>query len=181
MKAIRIALITVLTACSTSAAWAQYGLYGSPEPLRLPPPDASLTSAVPISYPTTATPALQPAVAPTYNYPPQAQAQYGYPAQPPAMVTYPQYQPAAQYYYPAPANRPPVRIAAVAPAPTSQPIPVPPGPAPTSVPAAPGPAPAPDYPAAAPSPGYTSPSPAGGYTSPRRRQAAPPRHRKAQA
>ncbi len=146
MQTIRIALITLLTACSTSAAWAQYGLYGSPEPLRLPQPGASSAEAAPINYPTTAMPAAQPA--PVYNYPPQPQ--YGYPAQPPAMAAYPQYQPGTQYYYPAPASRPPLRTAAVGPAPTSQPIPIPPGPAPEPTAAVPALAPAP-----APAAGYT--------------------------
>ena len=123
MQTIRIVFITLLTACSTSAAWAQYGLYGSPEPLRLPQPGATSAEAAPINYPTTTMPAAQPA--PVYSYPPQTQ--YGYPAQPPAMAAYPQYQSATQYYYPAPASRPPLRTAAVGPAPTSQPIPIPAG------------------------------------------------------
>jgi hypothetical protein len=65
MQIIRIALITFLAACSTSTAWAQYGLYGAPAPLRLPPPDAGLANAAPISYPMTATPASQPTGVPT--------------------------------------------------------------------------------------------------------------------
>ena len=35
MQTVRIALIAFLTACSTSAAWAQYGLYGSPTALAI--------------------------------------------------------------------------------------------------------------------------------------------------
>jgi hypothetical protein len=110
-----------------------------------------------MSYPTTAMPASQPAAAPVSNYAPQAQ--YAYPAQPPAMATYQQqYQPAGQYYYPA--SRPPVRMAAVQPAPTSQPIPIAPGPVGTT----PAPAPAPALvPAPAPAMGYTTPAPAACY------------------
>ena len=141
MQTIRIALITFLTACSTSAAWAQYGLYGSPEPLRLPQSGATATDAAPVNYPATAMPTAQ--SAPVYSYPPQAQ--YAYPAQPPAMATYPQYQANTQYYYPAPASRPPLRTAAVEPAPTSNPVPSPPWPAAAAPAPALSPAPAPIY------------------------------------
>jgi hypothetical protein len=156
MQTIRISLIAFLAVCSTSAAWAQYGLYGSPDPLRLPQPAATLTDAAPMSYPATTTTASQAAVPAASGYSSQSQyPQYSYPAQPPAMATYQQpYQPGAQYYYPAPANRPPVRMAAVQPAPTSQPMPIAPGP--VGVPTAPAPAPMP-----VPAGGYPTMAPQG--------------------
>jgi hypothetical protein len=120
--------------------------------LRLPQPDAAVADAAPINYPSTATPTAQPAAAPVYGYPAQPAYRYVGQPQPPAMATYPQYQAAApqyqaaysqypatsaqypagtQYYYPAPVSRPPVRTAAVDPAPAIQPMPIPPGPAAT--------------------------------------------------
>jgi hypothetical protein len=107
----------------------------------LPQSGATATDAAPVNYPATAAPAAQ--AAPVYSYPPQAQ--YAYPAQPPAMATYPQYQANTQYYYPAPAGRPPLRTAAVEPAPTSNPVPSPPWPAAAAPAPALSPAPAPIY------------------------------------
>jgi hypothetical protein len=154
MRTIRLALIALLTACSASAAWAQYGLYGSPDLLRLPQQDTAAADAAPINYPSTATPAA-PSAASVYGYPAQPAYRYGAQPQPPAMASYPQYQAAypqyqatyapypttaqyqasTQYYYPAPASRPPVRTAAVEPVPANQPAPVAPGPAAAPVPA----------------------------------------------
>ncbi len=158
MSTIRIALFAFLATCSTSAVWAQYGLYGSPETLRLPQQEATPAYATPVDYPTTATPAPQPAPTyyprqPQYRYPAQSPAttyqtyrsasQYRYPAQPPATAMYQPYQPGAQYRYPGPyTTRPPVRTAAVEQPAILQPMPAPPGmsaapsvPAPTAVPA----------------------------------------------
>ena len=152
MRAVRFALFTFLAACSTSTAWAQYGLYGSPETLSVPQqqahpalrgadqlPDyhrAAGPAGVDPGVLSGAAPAYYPAQPPAY-YP--AQPPYRYPAQPPAM--YQPYQPAAQYRYQYPV-RPPVRTAAIEPTPT-QPMPMPPAvPAATGVavpPAAPAP------------------------------------------
>jgi hypothetical protein len=60
VKLFRIALLVVLTVYSASAAWAQYGLYGSPETLRIPQTNAPQGGtggnyAVPATYPDTAT------------------------------------------------------------------------------------------------------------------------------
>ena len=41
MRTVRFALFTFLAACGTSTAWAQYGLYGSPETLSVPQPAAA--------------------------------------------------------------------------------------------------------------------------------------------
>jgi hypothetical protein len=122
MRTIRISLFAFLAVCSTSAAWAQYGLYGSPETLQFPQPEAAQPYAAPANYPTTATPMAQAAPAQAY-YP--AQPQYRYPAQAAATSTYQPYQPGAQYRYPSPYARPPMRTAALEPSP--QPIPAPPG------------------------------------------------------
>ena len=56
MRIVRIALFASWAACSASVAWAQYGLYGSPDHLRLPQTDPAPAAAAPASYPTTATP-----------------------------------------------------------------------------------------------------------------------------
>ncbi len=92
MKTVRITWCALLSACITSTAVGQYGLYGSPETL----------------------PAYQP-YAQAAAYPPAAQAapQYRYPAQVPAAATYQPYQPGAQYQYPAPHQYPaaPNRVA----------------------------------------------------------------------
>ncbi len=158
MGTIRIALIAFLAACSTSAAWAQYGLYGSPETLRLPQQEAIQAEGAPINYPATAMSAPQatpvPAQAPAYYYPPQSP--YRYPAQSPAAAMYQQYQPGAQYCYPTPASRPPLRTAAVDSAPMVQSMPNPPGLAAMSVAPAPAPVPAPAY-----GPSYATPAPQG--------------------
>ena len=73
MRVFRVALFAFLAACSASAAWAQYGLYGSPDVLPVP----------------------QQNVAPGY----QAYQQYQ-PYQP--YQLYQQYQPGAQCQYPNP-------------------------------------------------------------------------------
>lgn len=127
MRRVRIAIFAFSAVCSASVACAQYGLYGSPETLRVPSPEATPAYAVPDSYPVTAVPTAQPPVQPTYtpSYSPQVayrpqQPQYGYPVQqsataryqpyqsqypqPPAMHSYQtqqSYQPAPQYRYPA--------------------------------------------------------------------------------
>lgn len=160
MRTIRLALLTVLMAYSTSAAWGQYGLYGSPDPLRLPQPDATSAAGTPVAYPTTAMPATETVPGPAYSYPAQPAYRYAAPPQPPALATYPQYQAAApqyqagtQYYYPATVTRPPVRTAALDPTATCQPVPTPPGPV------GPVPAPAPSLaPAPVPVP-YVTPAP----------------------
>ena len=141
MRTVRFALCTFLAACSTSTAWAQYGLYGSPETLSVPQQQATQPYAAPANYPTTATPMAQPAPTPAY-----------YPASHAGVLSgrrdvrrtirrsrriairrsrrpctrrtaYQPYQPAAQYQYPV---RPPVRTAAIEPPPTIQPMPTPP-------------------------------------------------------
>jgi hypothetical protein len=114
MKTARIMLFVFIAACSISTAWAQYGLYGTPESLPAPQ-----SYATPSSYPATATPIAQPA--PVQSYQP-AQPQYRYPAQPAAMARYQPYQPGSQYRYPSPSARPQVRMAAVQ---QPQPIPAP--------------------------------------------------------
>jgi hypothetical protein len=128
MKLLRTALFVSLTACSVSAAWAQYGLYGSPEMLRVPQQTAEQNYAAPVTYPTTAAPMVQPAPAPVYapiqpQYGYAAQPQYRYPAQSPAASMYQPYQPGAQYRYPGPYVQPSMRTAAIdAPVP-SAPVP----------------------------------------------------------
>jgi opacity protein-like surface antigen len=92
--------------------------------LRLSQPNAEQGYAVPASYPTTAAPMVQPAPTPVY-YP--SQPQYRYPAQPQATAMYQPYQPGAQYRYPGPYSRPPMRTAAVDPSTSIQPIPAQPG------------------------------------------------------
>jgi hypothetical protein len=170
MRRVRIAFFASLAACSASVAWAQYGLYGSPETLRLPQQEVTQAYAAPATYPATASPMPSPTYYPQQQYPPQPypqqQPQYGnpapaaataryqpyqvqypqppamgsyqsqqsyqpapqyrYPAQPATTAAYQPYQSAAQYRYPGPATRPPVRTAAVE-QPALQPIPAPPG------------------------------------------------------
>ena len=133
MKVIRITLFVFIAACSTSAACAQYGLYGSPE--TLPATQSSQPYTTPTSYPTTATPAFQPAPARVYQPAPapayRPQPPYRYPAQPPAVAMYQPYQPGARYRYPAPPVRPQMRTAAaVQPAPIPAPQSLPPVPEP---------------------------------------------------
>lgn len=171
MRRVCVAIFASLAACSASVACAQYGLYGSPETIRVPQPEATQAYAVPASYPATVAPTAQPVPSyspqqqPQYGYPVQPSAtaryqpyqaqyrqppamnsyqahqsyqpvpQYRYPAQPATTAMYQPYQPAAQYRYPAPAARPPMRTAAVE-QPALQPIPAPPaGPVPTDAPA----------------------------------------------
>ncbi len=123
MKYLRIALFAVLAGCSSSVVWAQYGLYGSPEAIRVPQPNADLGySPLPTYYPATAAPVLQPASTAAFQpaltpaaqpasapvpvpvpvpayYPPQTQyrpmfqPQYGYPPQSQATAMYQPYQP----------------------------------------------------------------------------------------
>ncbi len=163
MRLFHITLCASLAACSGSVAWAQNGLYGSPEMLRLPQQYAEQSSAATAAYPNTAAPIVQPVPAaqpapasayyppqpqyrdppqpqyrdppqPQYRYPAQPQPQYRYPAQPAATAMYQPYQPGAQYRYPGPNTRPPVRTAAIDQSAMNQPTPAPPG-----VPAAPPP------------------------------------------
>ena len=47
MRLFRIALFASVAVCSVSAAWAQYGLYGAPEPLRVPQPNVAPSYAAP--------------------------------------------------------------------------------------------------------------------------------------
>ena len=54
MRTVRFALYTFLAACSTSTAWAQYGLYGSPETLSMPQQEATQSYPATANYPTTA-------------------------------------------------------------------------------------------------------------------------------
>ena len=69
MKFLRIALFASLAGCSVSAAWAQYGLYGSPEMLRLPQQNTDQGYAPSAAYPTTAAAVPQPApVRPTLHH-----------------------------------------------------------------------------------------------------------------
>jgi hypothetical protein len=151
MRAIRITLFASLIGFSASAVWAQYGLYGAPETLRVP--QEPTPAAAPVEYPATETPTAQPAPVavyaqpqPQYAYPVQSSTtyqpapQYRYPAQPSATAMYQPYQAGAQYRYPGPYSRANVRTAAAE-------QPVPPMPAP---PAMPGqqrlaPQPAPNY------------------------------------
>lgn len=65
MKNLRVVIILGLVGCATSAAWAQYGLYGSPEMVRLPQLQAP--GAGQYSYPSTESAGLR-AVAPA-SYP----------------------------------------------------------------------------------------------------------------
>jgi hypothetical protein len=132
MKLLHIALFVSLTVCSASAAWAQYGLYGSPEMLRLPSQNADQNYPAPAAYPSTAAPTVQPAptpayapIQPQYGYP--AQPQYRYPAQSPATAMYQPYQAGAQYRYPGPYLQPTMRTAAIDPAVSGQPMPAPSG------------------------------------------------------
>jgi hypothetical protein len=89
MRPSRIAVFLFFVACSASAAWAQYGLYGSPDMLRLPQPAATQDPAVPQTYPNTASPSAQLPPAPAY----QASAYQPVPAYQPA----PSYQPRPSY------------------------------------------------------------------------------------
>lgn len=151
MKVFRIALLATFVVCSASAAWAQYGLYGSPETLTLP---QQPSNALP-SYPNTGVPAVASPAYPTYYYPQQPQyaapaqrpaaaasypyqpyqaaypqGSYRYPAQMPAAAMYQPYQAGAQYRYPVPASnaygRPAMRTASLAqpPQPPAMPVPV---------------------------------------------------------
>ena len=54
MRFLRIALFASLAACSTSAVWAQYGLYGSPDVLRVPQTGDQTSAGA--AYPNTAAP-----------------------------------------------------------------------------------------------------------------------------
>lgn len=91
MRRVRIAIFASLAACSVSVACAQYGLYGSPETLRMPQQEPAQAYATPASYPATAVPTAQPVMAPTY-YPQQPYTQQQYPQQQYSQQ-YPQQQP----------------------------------------------------------------------------------------
>jgi len=117
MRLLGIALFASLVVCSASAAWAQYGLYGSPDVLPVQQQN------VPANY---ADPAQAPA--------PTTYQAYRYPAQPPATATYQPHQPGAQYQYPSPATQP-----ATWTAPAEQPALMQPMPAPPAAPAGPSP------------------------------------------
>ncbi len=126
MKLFQIALYTGLALCSASAAFAQYGLYGSPEVLRMPRQNAAVQYATPAGYPATATPVAGQIPSPAYYHPPAA--------------AYRPYQPGAQYQSPQPYLRRPTRLTVA-----RQPGPVQPIPAPPMAPAASAPRPAPVY------------------------------------
>lgn len=91
MRRVRIAIFASLAACSASVACAQYGLYGSPETIRMPQQEAPQTYSAPVAYPATTAapmtqPMAQPVAAPTYypqqSYPPQQYPQpQSYPQQ----------------------------------------------------------------------------------------------------
>ena len=135
MKIVRIALFASLAACSASAAWAQYGLYGSPETLQVSQQEMAQAYATPTNYPTTATPMVQPVPGQAYQ-PQQTPYGYRYPVQRSAVAMYQPYQPGARYRYPNPYAQAPVRTAAV-----EQPTPLQPIPNPSGQPAAGSPAP----------------------------------------
>lgn len=103
MRPSRIAVFLFFLACGASAAWAQYGLYGSPDMLRLPQPAAAQDSSVPQTYPSTANPApdYQPASGyqPRPSYPSTA-ADRAAPAYQASTAGYPQ-----QNVYPPMADR----------------------------------------------------------------------------
>jgi len=136
MKTVPWAMTLCVALCGTTAAWGQYGLYGSPETLSISPQETGYSAdSAPASYPATTTPsatayAPQPAYqpmpfAPQQPYPPYLQPYpsyqpaapqgYSYPAQPAAVGAYQPYQPGAQYRYPGPAVRPSMRTAALEP------------------------------------------------------------------
>jgi len=126
VKLFQIALYTSLALCSASAAFAQYGLYGSPEVLQMPQQNSAGQYATPAGYPTTATPMAEQMPGPAY-YQPSAAA-------------YQPYQPGAQYQSPQPYLRRPTRLTAARQQGPLQPIPAPP-----AAPAASVPRPAPVY------------------------------------
>jgi len=106
MKLLYIALCASLVVCSTSAAWAQYGLYGSPEMLRVPQQQNSVqNSAVQAGYPTVPAAVVQPQPAQTYRQPQpqtyhQPQPRYGNSPQP--ARAYRQPRPTQAYRHPQP-------------------------------------------------------------------------------
>lgn len=139
MRWFRIALFASVAACTVSAAWAQYGLYGAPETLRVPQQEAAFyetPASVPASqpsaatagypatnYPATAVPTTQPAPQPNYYQPAAQYPQYQpgqYPpaqyraVQPQATAMYQPYQAGQQYRYPNPYERPAVQRMAAA-------------------------------------------------------------------
>lgn len=134
MKLFQIALYTSLALCSASAAFAQYGLYGSPDVLQMPQQNAAGQYATPAGYPTTATPMAERLPGPAYYQP--------------SAATYQPYQPGAQYRYPRPYPlrfpqpyvRRPTRLTVARQQGPLQPIPAPP-----VAPAASAPRPAPVY------------------------------------
>jgi len=105
MKLLRIATFACLAGCCAPSAWAQYGLYGSPEMLRVAPQNQGAAPAdgygAPANYPGIAVPVTQPAPANPGYCQPRPQSQY--PAQVPTTAMYqPMRQPAPQQYAPAP-------------------------------------------------------------------------------
>ena len=105
MRLFHFAAIMCLVGCCATSAWAQYGLYGSPEVLRVSqvtPASASDGYNVPTTtYPGIAIPATQTAppsqayYQPQPQVQPQPQPQYQYQARTSVM---PNYQPIAQQY-----------------------------------------------------------------------------------
>jgi len=93
MRLLGIALFTSLAVCGASAAWAQNGMYGSPDMLPVQQQNAPVNYAVPAQPPATAT--YQP-------YQPGAQYQYPSPAAQPVTWTAPAEQPALAQPMPAP-------------------------------------------------------------------------------
>jgi len=95
MKYLRVAIVIGAVGWTTSAAWAQYGLYGSPELVRLPSPQAAADA--PYSYPSpavSARPINSPYASATADYGQVTPARYqpqrgGYLAQGPAVPPLP--------------------------------------------------------------------------------------------
>ena len=70
MRLFRIALFASIAVCSASAAWAQYGLYGAPEPLRVPQQNVAPSYPPRLPAPTYAAPSYAaPTTGPSYTAP----------------------------------------------------------------------------------------------------------------
>ena len=135
MRPSRIVVFLLFMAYNASAAWAQYGLYGSPDMLRLPQPAAGQDSTAPQTYPGAANPSVP--SAPAYQPATGGQPRLGGPAtsadqvtpasysqqyylQPTATAAYPN-QPPAQYSYSNPYASTPTGAAAAGGQPGAQP------------------------------------------------------------
>ncbi|MCE5266764.1 MAG: hypothetical protein LLG00_02625 [Planctomycetaceae bacterium] len=148
MKLFRIALFASLAACAASAAWAQYGLYGAPEPLRVPQQNPApvyetpayapqgyqaaayaAPAGYPTNYPTTAAPMAQPVAGPTYYQPSPTYSPYPptqYRAAPQTTAMYQPYQTAPQYRNPNVYSRPTSQTMAAGQGGAAQTMPAPP-------------------------------------------------------